>query len=181
MALFRKRGAGRDTESPELDPGPDAPVDAPVDAPAPEPEPGRPPIRVVLVDDDEDLRELMQMGLVRGGFEVVGQAADGTSAVDLVAESQPDLVLLDLHMPEAGGLEVLPVLRAEAPRAKFVVVSGINATHMLEATLDAGVAAFIEKGVSMRSILIHLERVATSGAVKVVRPYPLNREYPADA
>ena len=171
MPLFRKRGAAREADDSTVEPEPE---------PAP-PEPDRPAIRVVVVDDDQDLRELMRMGLERGGFEVVGEAADGAAAVDLVAQSQPDLVMLDLHMPEVGGLEVLPAMRAEAPRAKFVVVSGINATHMLEATLDAGVAAFIEKGVSMRSILIHLERVARSGAIKVVRPYPLNREYPADA
>lgn len=157
--------------------------EAPPEAsPAPEPEPDPEPearkaIRVVVVDDDDDLRELMIMGLAAGGFDVVGQAVNGGEALDVVARAQPDIVMLDLHMPDVGGLEVLPLLRHEAPRAKFVVVSAISATHMLEATLDAGAAAFIEKGVSMRSILFHLERVATSGAVKVVRPYPLNRDY----
>lgn len=162
MKFFKRR----DSESPA----------EPTPEPEPEPE-ARKAFRVVVVDDDEDLRELMIMGLTSGGFDVVGQAADGAHALDLVAEKQPDIVLLDLHMPDVGGLEVLPLLRAEAPRAKYVVVSAISATHMLEATLDAGAAAFIEKGVSMRSILKHLERVATSGAVKVVRPYPLNRDY----
>lgn len=153
----------------------------PATAPSPAPAPDRPAFRTVVVDDDQDLRELMSMGLTAGGFEVVGEAADGAQALEVVARTQPDLVLLDLHMPDVGGLEVLPLLRAEAPRAKYVVVSAISATHMLEATLDAGAAAFIEKGVSMRTILMHLERVATSGAVKVVRPYPLNRDYTTGA
>jgi len=177
MPLFRKHAAARDADETTDESRPDVPETDP----EADPEPARPPIRVMLVDDDQDLRELMRMGLERGGFEIVGEAADGAAAVDLITERQPDIVMLDLHMPEAGGLEVLPMLRAEAPRAKYVVVSAINATYMLEATLDAGAAAFIEKGVSMRSILIHLERVARSGAIKVVRPYPLNREYPADA
>lgn len=133
--------------------------------------------RVVVVDDDNDLREIMQLGLRNGGFDVIGEAVDGASALELVARTQPDIVLLDLHMPDVGGLEVLPLLRTEAPRAKYVVVSAIAATYMLEATLDAGACAFIEKGVSMKSILAHLERVSTSGAIKVVRPYPLNRDY----
>ena len=49
---------------------------------------------------------------------------------------------------------------------------------MIEAAIEAGAIGFIEKGVSPRSINIHLEKVARAGAVKIVRPYPLNHEYP---
>ena len=175
--MFRKRVADPPVAAEPAATEPASTENAPTETGDP-PEPEAPPIRVVLVDDDPELRELMEMGLTRGGLDVVGQAADGAAALDLVEQAQPDIVLLDLHMPDVGGLEVLPALRAASPRSKFVVVSAIGATHMLEATLDAGAAAFIEKGVSIRSILVHLDRVAHSGAIKVVRPYPLNREYP---
>ena len=135
-------------------------------------------IKVVIIDDDPDARDFMRMGLEVGGFDVVGEGGDGPSAIQAVTEGQPDLVLVDLHMPDIGGLELLPALREAHVACRFVVVSAIGATRMVEAAMDAGAVGFIEKGVSPRSINIHLEKVAHAGAVKVVRPYPLNSEYP---
>jgi DNA-binding NarL/FixJ family response regulator len=135
-------------------------------------------LKVVIVDDDADARDFMRMGLEVGGFEVVGEGGDGASAVEAVAKGHPDLVLVDLHMPDIGGLELLPRLKEAHWAAKFVVVSAIGATHMVEAAIEAGAVGFIQKGVSPRSINIHLEKVASAGSVKVVRPYPLNHEYP---
>jgi len=145
--------------------------------PAPEPEP-QPRLKVVLVDDDRDARDFMRMGLEVGGYDVVGEGGDGATAIQAVLEGKPDIVLVDLHMPDIGGLELLPQLREAHRPAKFVVVSAIGATRMIEAAIEAGAVGFIEKGVSPRSVNIHLEKVAHSGAVKIVRPYPLNHEYP---
>jgi DNA-binding NarL/FixJ family response regulator len=154
----------------------EAPVEQPVVEPEPESE--KPKLKVVIVDDDPDARDFMRMGLEVGGYEVVGEGGDGPSAVQAVTEGQPDLVLVDLHMPDIGGLELIPQLREVHRPAKFVVVSAIGATRMIEAAMEAGAIGFIEKGVSPRTINIHLEKVAHAGAVKVVRPYPLNHEYP---
>lgn len=136
------------------------------------------PLKVVIVDDDADARDFMRMGLEVGGFEVVGEGSDGASAIQAVQDGEPDLVLVDLHMPDVGGLELLPKLKQAHWAAKFVVVSAIGATRMVEAAMEAGAVGFIEKGVSPRSINLHLHKVAQSGSVKVVRPYPLNTEYP---
>ena len=64
-----------------------------------------------MIDDDPDARDFMRMGLEVGGYEVVGEGGDGQSAVQAVADGQPDIVLVDLHMPDIGGLELLPRLR----------------------------------------------------------------------
>ena len=135
-------------------------------------------LKVVIIDDDPDARDFMRMGLEVGGFEVVGEGGDGPSGIQAVKDGEPDLVLVDLHMPDIGGLELLPQLREAHWACRFVVVSAIGATRMVEAAMEAGAVAFIEKGVSPRSVNIHLEKVAHAGAVKVVRPYPLNSEYP---
>ncbi len=135
-------------------------------------------LKVVIIDDDPDARDFMRMGLEVGGFEVVGEGGDGPSGIQAVKDGKPDLVLVDLHMPDIGGLELLPELREAYWACRFVVVSAIGATRMVEAAMEAGAVAFIEKGVSPRSVNIHLEKVAHAGAVKVVRPYPLNSEYP---
>ena len=162
---------------------PDEPSSAPVEEAAAEPEPAAPagpPLRVVVVDDTEDIRALMRLGLEHHGFDVVGEAADGHEAVAVAVREQPDLVLLDLHMPELGGLETIPLLLAEC-RAKVVVYSAISATYMTSAALDAGATAYIVKGVSPASIAEHLRRVARAGAVRPVAPYPFQGEYhPSD-
>lgn len=147
--------------------------------PEPEPEPeGQPKLKVVIIDDDPDARDFMRMGLEVGGYEVVGEGGDGPSAIQAVTEGKPDIVLVDLHMPDIGGLELLPSLREAHWPTKYVVVSAIGASRMIEAAMEAGAVGFIEKGVSPRSINIHLEKVAHSGSVKIIRPYPLNHEYP---
>ena len=135
-------------------------------------------LKVVIIDDDPDARDFMRMGLEVGGFEVVGEGGDGPSGIQAVKDGEPDIVLVDLHMPDIGGLELLPALREAHWACRFVIVSAIGATRMVEAAMEAGAVAFIEKGVSPRSVNIHLEKVAHAGAVKVVRPYPLNSEYP---
>lgn len=170
MRIFGRRD--RDSSP---DPLEATPVE-PVPEPEPDPEPER--LRLLVVDDDDDLRELMTMALAREGFDVVGGARDAGEALALVAlDPPPDLVLLDLHMPDVGGLELLPQLKELAPRARVVVCSAITASYMLEASLEAGAHGFIVKGVSAKSIATHLHRVAASGSVKVVRPFPLNRDY----
>ena len=116
-------------------------------------------LRIVVVDDDVDVRELLQLGLTTDTLEVVGTAADASEAIELVTGTQPDIVLLDLHMPDMGGLEVLPMLREQCPDARVVAFSAIGATHMVENALEAGVFGFIEKGVSIESIIKHLDRV----------------------
>ena len=151
------------------------PVEAAPEAAEPAPQPG---LKVVLVDDDPDARDFIRMGLEVGGFEIVGEGGDGASAIAAVREGKPDVVLLDLHMPDIGGIELLPQLREAHRPAKFVVVSAINSTHMTEAAIEAGAVGFIAKGVSPRSVNLHLHKVVHAGAVKVVRPYPLTSEYP---
>ncbi|WP_432478311.1 response regulator transcription factor [Nocardioides sp. GXQ0305] len=167
--LFGKREQAQAAPAPEEvlpEPEPEEPTETPV------------PVRVVIVDDDPDARDFLRMGLEVGGFDIVGEGGDGPSAVEAVRTGQPDVVLLDLHMPDIGGIELLPQLREAHRPAKFVVVSAINSTHMTEAAIGAGAIGFIEKGVSPRSVNLHLHKVARAGAVRVVRPYPLTGEYP---
>ena len=95
--------------------------------PEPEPEPEKPKLKVVIIDDDPDARDFMRMGLEVGGYDVVGEGGDGPSAIQAVKDGEPDLVLVDLHMPDIGGLELLPQLRDAHWPTKFVVVSAIGA------------------------------------------------------
>jgi len=81
-------------------------------------------VRVVIADDRAQVRAAIRMAMeLHGGFRIVGEAANGFQAVEAARRQQPDLVVLDLVMPEQGGLEALPGLRKVAPGAGIVLLT----------------------------------------------------------
>jgi CheY-like chemotaxis protein len=117
--------------------------------PARPPEPEA-PIRVVIVDDREEMRLLLRIWLEGDpGFEVVGEAADGRRAVDVVGETRPDAVVLDVEMPVLSGIEALPLLREVAPACAVVVFSA----EQEDEALAAGATAFVSKAHSISRVL----------------------------
>lgn len=141
----------RDVPSTIGSPDEPPPIQAELPAETPEP-PGEPRLpTVVVVDDNDDVRGLLRLQ-VRSTkrFVVVGEAADGEQAVAVVAEKQPDVVLLDLSMPHMDGLQALPLIREVSPHSRVIVMSGFDAGAVAEKALAAGATAYIEKGVRMK-------------------------------
>jgi DNA-binding NarL/FixJ family response regulator len=111
------------------------------------------PIRVFLCDDVREFRILLRYGLEEDpGIEIVGEAGDGQAGVDGVAETRPDVVLLDLSMPVLDGLEAIPLIRDRSPQTCIVVLSGFAELRMKRAVLEAGAHDYIEKGVPLEDI-----------------------------
>ncbi len=119
------------------------------------------PLRVVIVDDTPDLRDLLRMALESGGFDVVAEAGDGAEAIEVARAHVPDVILLDLAMPVMDGLEALPTLRELCPDAKIVVLSGFGATQMTRRAMAAGADGYLQKGVPLRTILDYVRDVTT--------------------
>ena len=85
------------------------------------------PIAVLLVDDVEDVRRMVRTALrLRGGFEVVGEASSGAEAVRLADGLHPDIVVLDLGLPDIAGREVLTRIRSHSPGSRVVVFTGME-------------------------------------------------------
>jgi PAS domain S-box-containing protein len=121
--------------------------------------------RVLVVDDAEDLRMLLRARMeTRNGLTVVGEAADGLTAVELASELQPDLVMLDLAMPRMDGLEALPLIRAAVPGVRVIVLSGFNQSTLAEKALEAGADKYVVKGGSMRQLLELVDAVLDAAA-----------------
>ena len=120
-----------------------------------------------MVDDSPDLRDLLILALTRSGrFEVIGEAGDGITGLDLVRTVQPDLLLLDLGMPGLSGLDVLPQIRLASPPTTVVVISGYP-RHELERHVAArGAAGYVEKGLSVKSLVDEI--IATAGVLQLV-------------
>jgi chemotaxis response regulator CheB len=118
------------------------------------------PIRVLLVDDVVEVRRLVRTSLrFRGGFEVVGEAADGAEAVRLSEQLRPDVVVLDLGLPDIAGSEVLTRIRAAVPAAKVVVFSGLETVD--RAWIDANAAGFVLKDADLGYLVDLLESVGS--------------------
>ena len=102
---------------------------------------------VLIVDDNAQLRRLLHALLQSDGrFQVVGEAADGVEALELVEEFDPELVLLDLSMPVMDGLEVLAHLARREHPPVTVVLSGYADAALREQVLAAGAVMCLEKG-----------------------------------
>lgn len=127
------------------------------------------PVRVVLVDDTTDLRELLRFALEQHEFRVVGEAGDGRTGIEVVRELQPDLVLLDLAMPVMDGFEALPLVRAACPDAVVLVLSGFDAATSGARACTLGAHGYLEKGVSLRSTLAQVrEALAAPSATPLL-------------
>lgn len=101
---------------------------------------------VVLVDDQTDLLLLMDKLLTSHGFEVAGTAEDGRAGVDLVAATQPDVVVLDLAMPRLSGEDALPEIVRQAPTTMVAILSAHLDTDRARRLLRKGAFTAYEKG-----------------------------------
>jgi NarL family two-component system response regulator LiaR len=113
----------------------------------------RRPISLYLVDDVPELRELIKFGMEEDpGFEVVGEAGDGRTALEGIAETQPTAVLLDLSMPDMNGFEAILEIRRDSPNAAIIVLSGFSADRMAERVIERGADAYVEKGTPIQEL-----------------------------
>jgi DNA-binding NarL/FixJ family response regulator len=120
--------------------------------------------RVLIVDDHPLTREALDSLLVQHGFDVVGQAADGESAIEQARELQPELVLLDLTMPEMDGLAALPRIRDAAPDCEVVVLTASGTEENLLAAIRAGAAGYLLKSEPPERIAAFLRGVSDGEA-----------------
>jgi len=104
-------------------------------------------IRVLLVDDEARLRQMAKRLLVaENEIEIVGEASDGRKAVDLYSKLGPDLVVMDIAMPELNGLEATRIIRGKSPDTKIIVITAMAAEPYRKAAMVMGANAFLCKG-----------------------------------
>jgi DNA-binding NarL/FixJ family response regulator len=120
--------------------------------------------RTLIVDDHPLTRGALSALLAGNGFDVVGEAGDGREAIERARELQPDLVLLDLTMPNLDGLAALPELRAVAPEAEVVVLTASESEDNLLGSIRAGAAGYLLKSEPPERIVSFLRGVARGEA-----------------
>lgn len=118
-------------------------------------------IRVLITDDHEIVREGMRLILeTTEDMEVVGEASDGAEALRLVAEQQPDVVLMDLRMPGMDGLTAIEHLQRDYPKIAIVILTTYNEDDLMLRGLKAGARGFLLKDTSRETLLDTIQAAA---------------------
>jgi NarL family two-component system response regulator LiaR len=119
-------------------------------------------IRILIVDDHPLMREALENAIeTEPGMHVVGQAASGREGVMLTHELNPDVILMDLLMPEMDGVEATKIILAEYPRAKILTFTSMSEEGKVVAAIQAGALGFVTKDAPRRELLDAIRVVAT--------------------
>jgi DNA-binding NarL/FixJ family response regulator len=125
------------------------------------------PVRVVLVDDHAMFRTGVRAELAQASsaVDVVGEAADTQEAIKIITELQPEVVLLDVHLPGGGGVEVLRQLHPKLPDVRFLALSVSDAAEDVIGTIRAGARGYVTKTITGDDLVDAIVRVADDDAV----------------
>src|SRR4051812_3013517 len=99
--------------------------------------------KVLIVDDEEEIRRVLKW--VLGSVGLILEAACGADALRIIAAEKPRLILLDVAMPEMGGLEVLAAAREMDPSAAVIMLTGVDDLSVAKSALDAGARSYVTK------------------------------------
>ena len=119
-------------------------------------------IRIVIADDHPMIRAGLQRMLSTEDILVIGEAETGREAVERVHELDPDIVLMDVRMPDMDGLSATQIIKSEAPRTSVIIISGQQNNDDLVRALDAGACGYLPKVIS-REPLIDAVRLVRGG------------------
>lgn len=122
-----------------------------------------PPRRTVAIIDDHEMFRTGVRAEIEQHVDVVGEAGDVDSALELLGREQPDVVLLDVHMPGGGGIEV--IRRHRSASSKFLALSVSDAAEDVIGVIRAGARGYVTKNISGAELLDSIERVAGGDAV----------------
>ena len=121
-------------------------------------------IRILVVDDDHIMRELLKSILRHEGYNVVGDAADGEAALEQCTKLEPHVVCLDINMPKLSGLDTLHALKLEHPKTAVIMVSAEATMDVVREAIGKGACGFIVKPFNAAKILDTLGRCAVTSA-----------------
>ena len=103
-------------------------------------------LRILIVDDEKAVRSALgKLLATRKEWLVVGEAADGVEAIGLARKLQPDIVIMDITMPEMNGLEATPQIKIALPAAEILIFTQHDSTQMIQQAQNAGASGYLLK------------------------------------
>lgn len=119
--------------------------------------------RILVVDDAAFMRMMIKNILTKNGYEVVGEAENGAVALQMYKELKPDLITMDITMPEMDGIQGVKAIRGVDPNANIIMCSAMGQQSMVMEAIQAGAKDFIVKPFQQDRILQAIERVLSRG------------------
>ncbi|MBS4017113.1 MAG: response regulator [Dechloromonas sp.] len=118
-------------------------------------------VSVVIVDDNDMMRTILR-GILRGEeYDVVGEARNGAQAVEMVERMKPDIVCMDVLMPEKNGLEAMIEIKQTLPETEFIMITGSADPETVQDAIMNGAGGFIVKPFNAARVLDALKKAAT--------------------
>ena len=114
---------------------------------------------VLIVDDSLYMRTLIKDALEEAGFNVVGQASNGESAIDLAFELEPDIITLDNILPDMIGTDILRVYKEEGLESAVIMISAVGQESVIEEGMSLGATDYIVKPFTSEQLLTALEKI----------------------
>lgn len=115
--------------------------------------------KILIVDDAAFMRMMIKDILTKNGYEVVAEAANGVEAVELYKSHQPDLVTMDITMPEMDGIEAVKQIKSVNPAAKVIMCSAMGQQSMVMDAIKAGANDFIVKPFQADRVLEAVKKI----------------------
>lgn len=115
--------------------------------------------RILVVDDAAFMRMMLKDILQKGGYEVVGEAVNGIDAIEKYNALKPDLVTMDITMPEMEGIEALQKIRSADPGAKVIMCSAMGQQLMVVQAIQSGAKDFVVKPFQPDRVLAAVQKV----------------------
>jgi DNA-binding NarL/FixJ family response regulator len=110
-----------------------------------------PALRILIVDDEKAVRSALGRLLgTRKEWNVVGEAANGAVAIEMARELQPDIVIMDITMPEMNGLDATPQIKRDLPAAEVLIFTQHDSTQMVRQAQNAGATGYLLKSQAYR-------------------------------
>jgi len=126
--------------------------------------------RLLLVEDHVLVRQSIRAFLQGAAFEVVGEASTGSEALHLAIELQPDLIIMDLHLPEMSGIEATRRIRSQCPNVRVIALTAYNEKAYQRALREAGADGFVLKTAEFSELVSVIQQVMDSGTDKAMMP-----------
>ena len=111
------------------------------------------PKRTVLIVDDDGMIRQMLRTILRQNFDVIGEASNGNSALEMIESLSPEVVCLDILMPKMDGIQTLEAIKARFPKTIVIMVSGSPTLETIQGALGKGAAGFIVKPLSAAKVM----------------------------
>jgi len=138
-------------------------------------------VRVLLAEDHNLVRQGAKLYLESRGVTIVGEAANGRDAVAMARDLQPDIVVMDIRMPELTGIEATRRIRHDCPDVRVLILSAYDEPQYVSALLDAGADGFVLKHAELPDLYAAIQDIATGRQAFDRAMLQKARQYDADA